>query len=88
MEGPQSNSWGSEPGRAVKDTWEEKKDTGCLGPIPHVSPCICRAEVVFLHGKAFNSHTWEQLGTLQLLSKGGYRAVAIDLPGECPHIQV
>lgn len=21
--GPQSNSWGSEPGRAVKDTWEE-----------------------------------------------------------------
>ncbi|XP_049995097.1 protein ABHD14A isoform X2 [Alexandromys fortis] len=40
-----------------------------------------RAEVVFLHGKAFNSHTWEQLGTLQLLSKRGYRAVAIDLPG-------
>lgn len=41
----------------------------------------CRAEVVFLHGKAFNSHTWEQLGTLQLLSERGYRAVAIDLPG-------
>lgn len=40
-----------------------------------------RAEVVFLHGKAFNSHTWEQLGTLQLLSKRGYRAVAVDLPG-------
>ncbi|KAL1781551.1 hypothetical protein HispidOSU_005737 [Sigmodon hispidus] len=40
-----------------------------------------RAQVVFLHGKAFNSHIWEQLGTLQLLSKKGYRAVAIDLPG-------
>lgn len=40
-----------------------------------------RAEVLFLHGKAFNSHTWEQLGTLQLLSKRGYRAVAVDLPG-------
>lgn len=40
-----------------------------------------RAEVLFLHGKAFNSHTWEQLGTLQLLSKKGYRAVAVDLPG-------
>ncbi|OBS75028.1 hypothetical protein A6R68_14436 [Neotoma lepida] len=39
-----------------------------------------RAQVLFLHGKAFNSHTWEQLGTLQLLSKRGYRAVAIDLP--------
>ncbi|XP_006511865.1 protein ABHD14A isoform X2 [Mus musculus] len=46
-----------------------------------------RAEVVFLHGKAFNSHTWEQLGTLQLLSERGYRAVAIDLPGEYPCIQ-
>lgn len=47
-----------------------------------------RAEVVFLHGKAFNSHTWEQLGTLQLLSKRGYRAVAVDLPGKNPHIRV
>eukprot|EP00072_Mus_musculus_P003506 NP_001103742.1 protein ABHD14A isoform b [Mus musculus] len=44
-----------------------------------------RAEVVFLHGKAFNSHTWEQLGTLQLLSERGYRAVAIDLPGDPEH---
>lgn len=58
-----------------------RRDTGCSGPIPHVSQCVCRAEVLFLHGKAFNSHTWEQLGTLQLLSKRGYRAVAVDLPG-------
>ncbi|XP_006892366.1 PREDICTED: alpha/beta hydrolase domain-containing protein 14A [Elephantulus edwardii] len=40
-----------------------------------------RVEVVLLHGKAFNSHTWERLGTLQLLSQKGYRAVALDLPG-------
>ncbi|XP_006169401.1 protein ABHD14A isoform X2 [Tupaia chinensis] len=40
-----------------------------------------RVEVVLLHGKAFSSHTWERLGTLQLLSQRGYRAVALDLPG-------
>ncbi|XP_017714310.1 PREDICTED: protein ABHD14A isoform X1 [Rhinopithecus bieti] len=48
---------------------------------PARSSRSARVEVVLLHGKAFNSHTWEQLGTLQLLSQRGYRAVALDLPG-------
>lgn len=38
-------------------------------------------EVLFLHGQAFTSKTWEALGTLALLAGEGYRAVAIDLPG-------
>ncbi|TFK00840.1 Transcription factor E2F6 [Platysternon megacephalum] len=40
-----------------------------------------RLEVVFLHGQAFTSKTWEDLGTLTLLSEEGYRSIAIDLPG-------
>ncbi|KAH1167569.1 hypothetical protein KIL84_003052 [Mauremys mutica] len=38
-------------------------------------------EVIFLHGQAFTSKTWEDLGTLTLLSEEGYRSIAIDLPG-------
>ncbi|XP_074952391.1 protein ABHD14A-like [Phalacrocorax aristotelis] len=40
-----------------------------------------RPDVLFLHGQAFTSKTWEALGTLALLAREGYRAVAIDLPG-------
>uniref|UniRef100_A0A8D0BIW2 Abhydrolase domain containing 14A n=2 Tax=Salvator merianae TaxID=96440 RepID=A0A8D0BIW2_SALMN len=46
-----------------------------------------RLGVLFLHGQAFTSQTWEELRTLTLLSEHGYRAVAIDLPGygDSPH---
>ncbi|XP_018419869.1 PREDICTED: protein ABHD14A-like [Nanorana parkeri] len=37
--------------------------------------------VLLLHGRSFTSKTWEDLGTLQILSEHGYRAVAVDLPG-------
>jgi len=37
--------------------------------------------VLLLHGQRFNAETWRELGTLELLARQGYRAVALDLPG-------
>ena len=37
--------------------------------------------VLFLHGASFKAQTWQDLGTLQLIAKKGYHALAIDLPG-------
>jgi pimeloyl-ACP methyl ester carboxylesterase len=39
------------------------------------------APVLLLHGAAFDSGTWEKLGTLSVLAGAGLRAVAVDLPG-------
>ena len=41
--------------------------------------------VLLLHGQAFTSENWLQLGTLSYLAAMGHRAVAIDIPGESMH---
>ncbi len=37
--------------------------------------------VLLLHGARFDAGTWRELGTLEVLAREGYRAVAVDLPG-------
>ncbi|XP_018015864.1 protein ABHD14B [Hyalella azteca] len=37
--------------------------------------------VLLLHGAAFSSQNWRDIGTLSLLAAMGYTAVAIDIPG-------
>ncbi len=40
-----------------------------------------KTPLFFLHGKAFQAETWQELGTLQVAIDAGFSVLAIDLPG-------
>ncbi|MBC8317492.1 MAG: alpha/beta hydrolase [Desulfobulbaceae bacterium] len=40
-----------------------------------------RKEILLLHGMKFNANTWKELGTLDLLAKSDFKAIALDMPG-------
>lgn len=48
----------------------------CLDAGPRDAPAL-----LLLHGAAFTSETWRELGTLGLAEERGMRVIAVDLPG-------
>lgn len=38
-------------------------------------------DVLLLHGASFQASTWDEIGTLDTISRQGYRVTALDLPG-------
>lgn len=42
--------------------------------------------VVLLHGAAFQSKTWLDLNTINILAAMGHRVIAVDLPGQFDQI--
>ena len=40
-----------------------------------------KLNVLLLHGAAFSSQNWDDLGTLGLIAAMGHKGLAVDLPG-------
>lgn len=50
--------------------------------LPDATPNDRGQFVLLLHGAAFSSQNWVEIGTLPLLAAMGHTAVAVDIPGE------
>ena len=92
--------WADSPGKANGDilqTQDENEQHGYLSWdgtekgifYRQVKPESPRFPVLFLHGAAFTSKNWHDIGTLAALGSKGFQAVAVDLPGhgESQHIK-
>ena len=55
----------------LKNSRIHYRETGKKNPV----------SVLLLHGASFTAQTWEEIGTLDLLTTQGYRAIAVDIPG-------
>lgn len=71
------------PATPVAPTSDEVRTAVLLGGAVHALEAgpAAGAPVLLLHGARFSARTWEELGTLALLGRAGYRAVALDWPG-------
>jgi abhydrolase domain-containing protein 14 len=60
-----------------------EKKVDCHGTVLHCLECgdPDGLAVILLHGMKFQTETWRELGTLEVLAQQGLRVLAIDMPG-------
>jgi len=84
--------WAESPEKANADTSQSQDENEQQGYLSwdgtekgvfyrRVMPESTQVPVLFLHGAAFTSKNWHDIGTLSALGSKGYPAVAVDLPG-------
>jgi len=84
--------WADSPNKANDDTSQSQDENEQQGYLSwdgtekgvfyrRVMPESTQVPVLFLHGAAFTSKNWHDIGTLSALGSKGYPAVAVDLPG-------
>lgn len=67
---------------SVTPTRKSVNVDGTLVHVIHAQPkSSTQTNVLLLHGQAFTSATWEDLGTVQTLAAMGLSVAAVDLPG-------
>ncbi|XP_064616883.1 protein ABHD14A-like [Liolophura sinensis] len=73
--------------KSGKQHWVYVRETV---PLEYDNETDSKQDILLFHGARFSSKTWEDLGTMNLLSALGYRVVAVDIPGfgRSPRVEV